>query len=99
MYDQCTFAVFVGELESLDEAQGLLDAAANGQVIDGYLAQILRGINDEQTTEGDVFIFLEHAVGLRYLPRVVRQNRNVHRAQTALFPRSVDPAGSRKKLK
>jgi hypothetical protein len=32
--------MLVGELEGLDEADGLLDRAADGQVVDGDLAEV-----------------------------------------------------------
>jgi hypothetical protein len=39
--------MLVGELEGLDEADGLLDRAADGQVVDGDLAEGALRVDDE----------------------------------------------------
>ena len=46
-------AVLVGELEGLDEPQRLVDAAADGEVVDGDLSQDAGGRDDEEAAEGD----------------------------------------------
>lgn len=43
----------VGELEGLDQPQGLVDAAAHGQVVDRHLAEDPGGRDDEEAAEGD----------------------------------------------
>ncbi len=43
-------AVLLHKLERLEQTQRLIDRAANGQVVHGDLAQILLGVNQEQTT-------------------------------------------------
>ena len=45
-----TFAVLVGELERLDEAQGLVDAAPSREVVDGHLAHDAGRVDDEEST-------------------------------------------------
>jgi hypothetical protein len=44
--------VLISVLESLDEAYGLLDAAANRGIVDLDGAYLSLAINDEQPTEG-----------------------------------------------
>ena len=43
-----TFAVRVGILEGLDKTQGLVDGAADGEVVDGDLAKDALRVDDEQ---------------------------------------------------
>ena len=46
-------AVLVGELERLHQAQGLVDGAADWEVVDGNLAQGSGRGDDEEAAEGD----------------------------------------------
>ena len=46
-------AVLVRELKGLDEPQSFVDGAADGQVVDGDLAEDSRGRDDEEAAEGD----------------------------------------------
>lgn len=55
-------AVLVGELEGLDQTQGLVDVAAHGQVVDGDLAQGALGVDDEEAAQGDTFLLNQAAV-------------------------------------
>lgn len=55
-------AVLVGELESLDEADGLLDVSADGQVVDGDLAEGALGVDDEETAQRDALLLNQDAV-------------------------------------
>lgn len=55
-------AVLVGELEGLDETQGLVDVAADGQVVDGDLAQGPLGVDDEEAAQGDALLLDQDAV-------------------------------------
>jgi len=43
----------VSELESLNETDGLVDVAADGQVVDSDLADDLVRVDDEETAVGD----------------------------------------------
>lgn len=60
-------AVLVGELEGLDETDGLLDVAADGQVVDGDLAEDAVGVDDEETTQSDTLLLNQDAVAARDL--------------------------------
>ena len=50
-------------LEGLQQTQGLVDAAAHGQVVDGALHDHTIGIDDEQTAQGHAGFLVEHLVG------------------------------------
>ena len=43
-----TLSVHVGELESLDQSQRLIDRATDREIIDGHLTQMTLAVNDEQ---------------------------------------------------
>lgn len=88
--------MLVGVLEGLDEAQGLVHAAAHGQVVDRHLAQILLVVDDEEAAEGDAGRLVQHAVRLAHLHGLVGKQGDVHLAQTTLLARLVDPREMRK---
>jgi hypothetical protein len=48
--------VLVGELEGLDETDGLVNGAADGKVVDGDLAEGLLGVDEEETAESDTSV-------------------------------------------
>lgn len=48
--------MLVGELESLNKTDSLLDIAADGQVVDGDLAEDTLGVDDEETAESDTLL-------------------------------------------
>lgn len=54
--------MLVGELEGLDQTQGLVDVAAHGQVVDGDLAQGALGVDDEEAAQGDALLLNQAAV-------------------------------------
>ena len=53
------------ELERLDEADGLVDGAADGKVVDGDLAENALRVNDEEAAERDA---LDDLIGERTDP-------------------------------
>lgn len=55
-------AVLVGELEGVDETDGLLDVAADGEIVDGDLAEDALRVDNEETTERNAFLLDEDAV-------------------------------------
>lgn len=55
-------AVLVGELEGLDQAEGLIDVTADGQVVDGDLAESALGVDDEEATQGDTLLLNQDTV-------------------------------------
>lgn len=59
---RANFAVFLNELEGLQQSQRFVDGTANGQVIDGLLTHNTLWIDDEQATECDAGIFDQHIV-------------------------------------
>jgi hypothetical protein len=57
-------AVLVSELEGLDDADGLLDGTADGEVVHVGGAEGALGVDEEGAAEGDALIGEEDAVGL-----------------------------------
>lgn len=57
------------ELDSLQEAQGLINAAPNGQVVDCRLLKDALGVDDEQATECHALVLEQHSIpGCNFLP-------------------------------
>lgn len=83
--------VFIGELECLYQAEGFVDAASNGQIIDGHLAEILLSIDDEQSPEWDTALLLQYSVVTGDFHRLVGQQWDTQFAKTSLLARGVDP--------
>jgi len=84
-------AMLVGELESLNQSQGLVHIPTNGQVVDSHLPQVTFVIDDEKTTESDSLIFFEHTIGTGYFTGLVSEKRDLHVTEAALLTRSVHP--------
>lgn len=59
-------AVLVGELDGLEDAEGLLDGASNGEVINGGRADDAVGIHDEEAAKGDGLV-MEDPEGAAHL--------------------------------
>ena len=75
-------SMFVSELESLEKSQSLIHISSNGEIIDSNLPQFALRINDEQTSEGEALVLLEH-------PRPPRRVAVSHAAQAQL--RNLEP--------
>jgi hypothetical protein len=88
-------AVLVGELEGIDETEGLVDAAADGQVVDGDLPQDAVRVDEEQAAQGNALLLDQDAVVLADGVVLVRQQRDVDLAQAALLLRRVGPCEQR----
>jgi hypothetical protein len=88
-------AVLVGELEGIDETEGLVDAAADGQVVDGDLPQDAVRVDEEQAAQGNALLLDQDAVVLADGVVLVRQQRDVDLAQAALLLRCVGPCEQR----
>ena len=85
-------AVLVGELESLDEPDGLVDRAADGEVVDGDLAERSLGVDQEQAAEGDTGVLDQDVVGARDGQVLVGDELEVEvGAEPALVARGVGP--------
>ena len=56
--------MFVGELERLDDADGLLDGAADGEVVDVRSAESAGGVDKEGAAQSDALFGEEDAVSL-----------------------------------
>ena len=54
--------VTYGELEGLDETDGLIYRATDGQVIDSDLTEDTLGVNDEQSTKRNTLFLDEDAI-------------------------------------
>ena len=85
------FAVSVGVLERLDEAQRLVDRSSDGQVVHGDLAHDAVAVDDEQAAQRVTQVLQVDAVVLGYLMRGVRKERDVDSAEAALLARCVYP--------
>lgn len=84
-------AVLVGELKGVDEAEGLVDRAADGEVVDCDLADDSGGIDDEEAAEGDAFFFDEDAVVLGELVVLVGEEGDVNLAEATVAAGGVGP--------
>ena len=58
-------AVFVRELERLEQTERLVDGAPHREVVDRDLAEGAFGVDEEEPAEGDAFVLDEHAVVAR----------------------------------
>lgn len=86
-------AVLVGELEGLDETEGLVDVAADGQVVDGDLAQGALGVDDEETAQGDALLLDQDAVVAGDLEVLVGDQGQLQvLAETALLAGALAPS-------
>lgn len=84
--------MLVGVLEGLDQAQGLVDVAADGQVVDGDLTQGALGVDDEEAAQRDALLLDQHAVVARDLEVLVgHQGQLQVIAQTALLAGALTP--------
>lgn len=88
-------AMDIGELEGLYQSKCLVDRSANGQIVDGDLAQILLAVDNEEATEWNARLLVEHAVVASDLHRLVGQQRDGQVAEAALFAWLVDPGKMR----
>ena len=80
------------ELEGLDEADRLVDGAADGEVVDRDLAEDALGVDDEEPAERDAVRLDEHAVVARDLHVAVRDERQLEvGAEAALAARLGRP--------
>ena len=83
--------MLVSKLESLNETQSFVDRAADGQVVDGDLAQLLFAVDDEEAAEGEALVLLVDAVRFGNGARLVGEQWNVQRSESALLAGRVDP--------
>jgi len=56
--------VLVGELEGLDDSDGLLDGSADGQVVDVRGSESTVGVDEEGASESDALLLEQDAVSL-----------------------------------
>lgn len=83
--------MLIGELECLYEAQSLVDRTSHRKIIDCYLAQNAVLVDDEQSTEGDAALLVEHPVAPGDAHGLVGQQGDAHLAEAPLLARGVDP--------
>lgn len=88
-------AVLVCELERVNQAQGLVDAAAHRQIVDGDLAQHAVGVDEEQAAQRNALLFNQHAVVLADGVVLVAQQRDVDLAQAAVLLGCAGPGQQR----
>ena len=98
-------AVLIGELEGLNEAEGLIDRSANWQIVDGDLAEnswnlfsfaqiaVLSTfiVDDVKTSVGDSFVLLEASVSLGDSVGGVSKDGDFHLADASLLAASFSP--------
>lgn len=87
--------MYVGELERLHQTQCLINRSSDWQIIDSDLTQILFAIDDEQATEWNARLFVEHTVVTSDLHRLVGQQRNGQMSESTLLAWLVDPGEMR----
>ena len=85
-------AVLGDKLEGLDETEGLVDRAADGEVVDRHLLHNTLGVDDKQTTQSNALVLKEHAVVGRDLLGDVGNDRDLHLPKSALLPGRVHPS-------
>lgn len=91
--EKLTLAVLLDELEGLDEADGLLDRATDGEVVDGDLTKGSLGVDEEETTEGNALVLEENTVVLGNLVVLVREEGKLEiRAEASLLAGEVSPS-------
>lgn len=84
--------VLVGELEGLDDTDGLLDGAADGEVVDVHGTEGTLGVDEEGATESDALLLEENTVGLRDRVVAVREEAEVEvGAKAALLAGGLRP--------
>ena len=78
-------------LEGLQHAQGFIHVAAHGQVVDGGVHDHTIGIDDEQATQSDASVLVEHVVSRSDLFLEVGNEGVSDVAQAALVAGGLDP--------
>lgn len=86
------FPMLVDKLECLDQAESFVNVTPHWKVVDGDLSQILLDVDDEESSEGEPLVILQHTVGPGDFHGLISQEGNVHLAQATLLPSSVDPS-------
>lgn len=81
----------IGELESLNQTDDLVNVTANGQIVNGDLTNDLLGVDDEQTTVSNSLILLQDTVIGGNLLGEVSNDGDLHLSQTTLVAGGVDP--------
>ena len=84
-------SMFVSELESLEKSQSLIHISSNGEIIDSNLPQFALRINDEQTSEGETLVLLEHPICPADGHALISQKRDLHVAQTSFLATLLAP--------
>lgn len=90
------FTMLVGELESFDKSDSLIDRPSNGSIVDLYRSDFLLSINNENASECGseqliVCVIDEHAVVLAQLLADVCQQWIVDLAEPTFGPWRLDP--------
>ena len=78
-------------LEGLQEAQGFLHAAADGEVVDRALHDHTIGIDDEQAAQGYTGVLVKHLVGAGDVLLQVSNQRVGDVAEAAVLAVGLDP--------
>lgn len=56
--------MLVGELECLDDTDGLLDGSADGKIVDMHGTESALGVDEESASESDTLLREKNTVGL-----------------------------------
>ena len=78
-------------LEGLQHPQGLIDAAAHGQEIDGAVADHAIGADDEQAAQGNAGFFIKNVVVASNVLLKVGDKRVVEVTETAILAIGLHP--------
>lgn len=85
-------AIFVGELEGIDQAKGLVDRSSNRKVVDSDLSYDAVRVDQEQTSQRNPLLFDQHTVVLCNAVVLVAQQRDVDFAQASFLLACVCPS-------
>ena len=84
-------AMFVSELECLNKSQCFIHVSTNREIIDSDLSELTLGINDEESSEGESLVLLQHTVRSADGHALVCQERYLHVPESTLLPTLVTP--------
>lgn len=83
--------VLLCELEGVNESEGLVDASADREIVDGDLTDDALGVNDKEPTESNSLLFQQDTVGLGDLVVLVGVEWKLAATKTTVLARCVCP--------
>jgi hypothetical protein len=74
--------VLIGELEGLDDTDGLLDGTTDGEIVNDRSTEGTLGVDKEGTAESDTLLLEKNTVGLAGGVRAVGQLNKISKLET-----------------